>query len=145
MEIKEVKTWGQSVCHSINQAVCACAYVCDIDPHHATVTGLRVASTQEIMGTDSRWQRQSRLTLAKCYFLIGGIAGGLVFCVHRTCYVLQSKRFGINGGRWYNFRFFLCPSICLHTGAHCHFVRHHKGNFHWSGKIHRPDNRWGSP
>lgn len=73
--------------------------MCVIDPQHATVTGLRVASTQETMGTDSRWQRQSGLTQAKCYFLIGAIAGGLIFCVQNTCcvacvvlHVLQSKQ-----------------------------------------------------
>lgn len=119
--------------------MCACAYVCVIDPHHATVTGLRVASTQETMGTDSRWQRQWGLTLAKCYLLIGAIAGGLfsVYIGHVMCCnqnrLVSMVEDGTTSGRW--------PSICLHAGAHCHFVRHHKQNFHWSGKIHRPDNR----
>lgn len=122
--------------------VCMCMCVCDIDPHHATVTGLRVASTQETKGTDSRWQRQSRLTLAKCYFLIGGITGDLIFCVHTghvMCCNQNSLASMVEDGTTSGFSCVL-PSSVLHAGAHCHFVRHHKRNFHWSGKIHRPDN-----
>lgn len=37
-----------------------CVPVCDIDPRHATVIGLRVASAQETTGTDSRWHREAQ-------------------------------------------------------------------------------------
>lgn len=39
-------------------SVCVWVPVCDIDPRHATVIGLREASTQETTGTDSRWHRE---------------------------------------------------------------------------------------
>lgn len=95
--------------------VCVCLY--DIDPHHATVTGLRVASAQGTTGTDSRWQRQRKTDPCKIGLFVGGIAGCPIYCVVTTHYVQQSKLFGIHGLRFGECVLILCPTICLPAGA----------------------------
>lgn len=119
--------------------VCVCMFLCDIDPHHATVTGLRAASTQGTTRTDSRWQRQRKTD--PCKILLLGrwdCRWPNLLCSYGTICVLSVKAI-------YSFKMgecvpILCPAICLPAAAHFCFMSQYELNFHQSGQIHTPDN-----